>query len=228
MTPILETIDLVKEYSQVGDPLRVLKGINFVLEQGEFIAIMGPSGSGKSTLLNMLGALDKPTSGKVYINGVDLSSLNDNQLADLRNRELGFVFQFFNLIPRMSALENVELPMTISGVGSRERVERAKKLLERVGLGPRIKHKPTELSGGEQQRVAIARALVNSPSVLLCDELTGNMDSKTGDEIMQLLKSINREQGTTFVLITHDPMVAQSTSRIVQLHDGMIIGEKRI
>jgi putative ABC transport system ATP-binding protein len=225
---IIEAVDLVKEYPQVGEPLRVLNNVNLKIEESEFIAIMGPSGSGKSTLLNMLGALDKPTSGKVYIRDVDISTLNDNQLADLRNREIGFIFQFFNLISRMDALGNVMLPMAIAGVPRGERIERAGKILEMVGLGDRTHHKPSELSGGEQQRVAIARALVNDPSVLLCDEVTGNLDSKTGDDIMQLLKNLNEEQGKTFVLITHDPVVAQSAKRLIQLHDGMIMGEKRI
>ena len=228
MTSIIEAVDLVKEYPQVGEPLRVLNGVNLKIEESEFIAIMGPSGSGKSTLLNMLGALDKPTSGKVYVRGVDISTLNDNQLADLRNREIGFIFQFFNLISRMDALGNVMLPMAIAGVPRGERIERAGNILGMVGLGDRTHHKPSELSGGEQQRVAIARALVNDPSVLLCDEVTGNLDSKTGDDIMQLLKTLNEEQRKTFVLITHDPVVAQSAKRLIQLHDGMILGEKRI
>jgi len=228
MTHIIETKDLRKEYPQAGQPLKVLKGVDIQVDPGEFIAIMGPSGSGKSTLLNMLGALDKPTSGKVYIRGVDISTLNDNQLADLRNREIGFIFQFFNLIPRMDAQRNVELPMAIAGVSRGERRERARKLLELVGLRDRTHHKPSELSGGEQQRVAIARALVNDPSVLLCDEVTGNLDSKTGDDIMHLLRALNKEQGKTFVLITHDPIVAQATDRLVVLRDGKIVGEKKV
>ena len=228
MPTIIETSKLVKEYVQGDRPLRVLNGVDMKVEQGEFMAIMGPSGSGKSTLLNMIGALDKPTSGKVYIKGVDLSTLNDNQLAELRNREIGFVFQFFNLIPRMDALGNVELPMAIAGVSRRDRRDRAAKTLELVGLGDRMDHKPSELSGGEQQRVAVARALVNEPSLLLCDEVTGNLDSNTGDAIIQLLRSLNREQGKTFVLITHDPVVAQSTERLIQLHDGEIVGVKQI
>ena len=228
MTHIIETVDLVKEYPQAGAPLRVLNGVNLAVEAGEFMAIMGPSGSGKSTLLNMIGALDKPTSGKVYVDGVDLSTLNDNQLADLRNKYIGFIFQFFNLISRMDALGNIELPMSIGSVPRRERKERARKLLEDVGLGERMHHKPSELSGGEQQRVAIARALVNDPAVLLCDEVTGNLDSKTGYEIMHLLRDLNEEQGKTFVVITHDPAVAQMTDRLIQLQDGMIVGEKRL
>jgi putative ABC transport system ATP-binding protein len=228
MSSIIETVNLVKEYPQGDTPLRVLKGINMTVDEGDFMAIMGPSGSGKSTLLNMIGALDKPTSGTVLIRGVDISTLNDNQLADLRSKEIGFIFQFFNLISRMKARGNVELPMAIAGVPRRERRERASKLLEMVGLGKRMHHRPTELSGGEQQRVAIARALVNNPAVLLCDEVTGNLDSGTGDDIMQLLRTLNREEGKTFVLITHDPVVAQSTDRLVTLHDGEIIGEKRV
>ncbi len=228
MTPVIETVDLVKEYPQADAVLRVLNGVNLSVEPGEFMAIMGPSGSGKSTLLNMIGALDKPTSGNVYINGVDLSTLNDNQLADLRNEYIGFIFQFFNLIPRMGALSNVELPMAIKGVPRGERRERAEKLLEMVGLRGRMDHKPTQLSGGEQQRVAVARALVNDPSVLLCDEVTGNLDSKTGYEIMHLLRDLNEEQGKTFVVVTHDPAVAQLTDRLVQLRDGAIAGEKRL
>jgi len=228
MSSIIETVDLVKEYSQGETPLRVLKGINMKVEEGDFMAIMGPSGSGKSTLLNMIGALDKPTSGKVLIRGVDISTLSDNQLADLRSKEIGFIFQFFNLISRMKALGNVALPMAIAGIPRSERRERAAKLLEMVGLGERMHHRPTELSGGEQQRVAIARALVNDPAVLLCDEVTGNLDSGTGDDIMQLLRTLNKEEGKTFVLITHDPVVAQLTDRLVTLHDGEIIGEKRV
>lgn len=228
MIPIIETKELVKEYPQGDTALRVLDKVNFTVTEGEFMAVMGPSGSGKSTLLNMIGALDKPTSGNVLIKGTDLSTLDDNQLADLRSREIGFVFQFFNLVHRMDALGNVGLPMAIAGTPRSERRERAAKLLEMVGLGPRMDHKPTELSGGEQQRVAIARALANNPSVLLCDEVTGNLDSKTGEDIMHLLRDFNKEQGKTFVLITHDPVVAQATDRLIQLHDGAIVGEKKV
>lgn len=225
--PILETRDLVKEYLQGDKTLRVLKEVNLTVDRGEFMAIMGPSGSGKSTLLNMIGALDRPTSGKVFINGTDLSTLNDNQLADLRNKEIGFIFQQFNLIQRMDAQRNVELPLSISGVPSKRREEQAKKLLESIGLGKRADHRPNQLSGGEQQRVAIARALANNPSLLLCDELTGNLDSKTGQEIIVLLRQLNQEQGKTFVLITHDPNVAEVTDRLLQIHDGEIAGEKK-
>ncbi len=227
MTFIIETVDLVKEYKQGNQPLRVLNNINLQIQNGEFMAIMGPSGSGKSTLLNMLGALDLPTSGKVLIDGVDISTLNDNGLADLRNKDIGFIFQQFNLIQRLDALGNVELPLSISGVPQKKREERAKKLLEMVGLGDRLDHRPNQLSGGEQQRVAIARALANDPPLFLCDELTGNLDSKTGQEIMTLLRQLNQEESKTFVLITHDPNVAQATDRLLMIRDGEIAGEKR-
>jgi len=226
VTHLIETVDLVKTYMQGGRPLEVLKGLNLKVEPGEFTAIMGPSGSGKSTLLNMIGALDRPTSGKVYINGVDLSKLNDNKLAELRNKEIGFIFQFFNLIPRMDARGNVELPMAIAGVSRGDRHERAQLLLELVGLGDRADHKPSQLSGGEQQRVAIARALANEPNLILADEVTGNLDSTTGDEIMHLLRDLNKEEGKTFILITHDAMVAQNTDRLIQIRDGVIVGDK--
>jgi putative ABC transport system ATP-binding protein len=228
VTHLIETVDLVKTYMQGGRPLEVLKGICLTVEPGEFTAVMGPSGSGKSTLLNMIGALDRPTSGKVYINGVDLSKLNDNQVAELRNREIGFIFQFFNLIPRMDALGNVELPMVIGGIARGKRKRRAQELLEMVGLGDRADHKPSQLSGGEQQRVAIARSLSNDPKLILADELTGNLDSKTGEEIIHLLRTLNKEEGKTFILITHDPTVGQNTDRIVQLRDGAVVGDKRL
>ncbi|MBT7913029.1 ABC transporter ATP-binding protein, partial [Candidatus Bathyarchaeota archaeon] len=220
MDHIIETVEVTKTYMSGGRPLEVLKGINLKVEPGEFMAIMGPSGSGKSTLLNMIGALDRPTSGKVYINGTDLSHLNDNQIADVRNTEIGFIFQFFNLIPRMDAQRNIELPMAIKGISRGQRKKRALNLLELVGLGDRADHKPSQLSGGEQQRVAIARSLANEPNILLADELTGNLDSKTGEEIMILLRQLNEEEGKTFILITHDPQVAQNTDRLVSFKDG--------
>ncbi len=227
MSPIIETENLVKTYQQGGKPLTVLKGVNLLVEEGEFTAIMGPSGSGKSTLLNMIGALDRPTSGEVYINGHTVSDLNDNQLAKLRNHEVGFIFQFFNLIPRMDAMGNVELPLAIQGVSRRERRRRATELLELVGLGDRFDHKPSQLSGGEQQRVAIARSLANNPPLLLCDELTGNLDSKTGEEILHLLRTLNKENGTTFLMITHDHELGQKTDRVINFKDGVIEGERR-
>lgn len=205
-------------------PVEALRGVNLKVEKGDFLAILGPSGSGKSTLLNMIGALDKPTSGKILIEGVDVSTLNDNQLADLR-RSIGFVFQFFNLIPRFSASENVQLALAISGKGRIERWRRAEQLLETVGLRERMSHKPTELSGGEQQRVAIARALANDPKFLIMDEPTGNIDSKTANEIVDLVKRLNVEQGVTIILVTHDAGLAAKANRTVQMLDGVIVTE---
>ena len=225
---IVETKNLTKTYMSGGRPLEVLKGVDLKVEHGEFMAIMGPSGSGKSTLLNMIGALDRPTSGDVFINGININTLNDNQVADLRNREIGFIFQFFNLIPRMDAQGNIELPMAIAGKSRGERHKRAKELLELVGLSDRADHKPSQLSGGEQQRIAIARALANEPNILLADEITGNLDSRTGEEIMHLLRNLNKEEGKTFILITHDPAVGQQTDRLISFKDGVIEGEKRI
>ena len=226
MSVAIETKDLVKEYKQGDSTLRVLKNVNINIMKGEFMAIMGPSGSGKSTLLNMIGALDRPTSGKVYINGTDLSTLNDDGLAELRNKEIGFIFQQFNLIHRMTALGNVEVPLSVSGVPLFKRHKRAEELLEMVGLKDRVTHRPNQLSGGEMQRVAIARALANDPNILLCDELTGNLDSKTGQEIVAFLREINEQHGKTFILVTHDPNVAQSTDRLLMIRDGEIAGEK--
>ena len=225
--PVIETQNLRKTYQQGGRPLEVLKGVDLEVSPGEFTAIMGPSGSGKSTLLNMIGALDRPTSGNVFINGVDLNHLNDNEVAGLRNREIGFIFQFFNLIPRMDAISNVELPMTISGKGRGERRKRAEELLNLVGLGDRTAHKPSQLSGGEQQRVAIARSLANDPNLVLADELTGNLDSKTGEEVMHLLRMLNKEEGKTFVFITHDQEVGRRTDRIILFKDGLMMEENR-
>ena len=226
MDYVIETVDVTKTYMSGGRPLEVLKGVNLNVKSGEFLAIMGPSGSGKSTLLNMIGALDRPTSGKVYINGTDLSHLNDNEIADVRNREIGFIFQFFNLIPRMDAQGNIELPMAIKGISRGQRKKKALELLNLVGLEDRADHKPSQLSGGEQQRVAIARALANEPNIILADELTGNLDSKTGDEIIHLLRQLNKEEGKTFILITHDPQVAQNVDRLISFKDGVIEGEK--
>jgi len=205
-----------------------LKGVNLRVEAGEFMSIMGSSGSGKTTLLNLIGALDRPTEGRVLIKGTDIAGLDDNELAELRNREIGFVFQFFNLMARMSALKNVEMPMAFAGVSQERRKKRATELLERVGLGDRLDHRPTELSGGEQQRVAIARALVNDPSVVLCDEPTGNVDTETGKEIILILRKLNKEQRQTFVIVTHDPLVAGSVDRIAHMQDDMFIREETI
>ena len=223
-TPVVETTNLKKTYMLGKVPVNALQGVNLKVEEGDFIAILGPSGSGKSTLLNMIGGLDKPTEGKVWINGVDVSTLNDNQLTGLR-QGIGFVFQFFNLIPRLSAVGNVELTLSIAGRGKSERRKRAEELLETVGLKERMNHKPSELSGGERQRVAIARALVNNPGFLLMDEPTGNIDSKTAGEIMGLVKQLNKEKGVTIIMITHDQQLATQAKRIVRMLDGTIIKE---
>lgn len=223
-TPIVETVNLRKTYVLGKVPVNALCGVNLKVEKGDFIAILGPSGSGKSTLLNMIGALDTPTEGKVLINGVDVSTLKDNQLADIR-RNVGFVFQFFNLIPRLTARGNVELPLSVAGLSKKEKRKLAEELLENVGLKNRMNHKPAELSGGQRQRVAIARALANSPSFLLMDEPTGNIDSKTANEIIGLIKQLNEENGVTIIMITHDQQLASQAKKIVKMLDGTIIKE---
>jgi putative ABC transport system ATP-binding protein len=224
MTTVVEAVDLKKTYMLGNVPVEALRGINIKVEKGDFLAILGPSGSGKSTLLNMFGALDKPSEGKILIEGVDVSTLNDNQLADLR-RNVGFVFQFFNLIPRLTARENIELAMSIAGAGKNERRKQAEQLLETVGLKDRMGHKPSELSGGEQQRVAIARALANDPKFLIMDEPTGNIDSKTAADIVELIKRLNEEQEATIILVTHDARMAAKAKRTVQMLDGAIVQE---
>ncbi|HTY75983.1 MAG TPA: ABC transporter ATP-binding protein [Candidatus Nanoarchaeia archaeon] len=222
--PVVEAINLKKTYMLGKVPVEALHGVNLKVEVGEFVSILGPSGSGKSTLLNLIGALDKPTQGKLLIEGTDLATLNDNQLTDIRRR-IGFVFQFFNLIPRFTAKDNVELSMSIAGVGKTERNKRAEELLETVGLKDRMTHKPAELSGGQQQRVAIARALANSPRFMLMDEPTGNIDSKTAHEIIQLIKSLN-EGGVTIIMVTHDQHLAREAKRTIQVFDGMITSDQ--
>ncbi len=224
MPPIVEAIELKKTYMLGKIPVEALRGVNLKVEKGDFLAILGPSGSGKSTMLNLIGALDKPTAGKLLIDGVDVSTLNDNQLADLRIR-VGFVFQFFNLIPRFTAKDNVELPMSIVGVGKGDRKKRSEDLLETVGLKERFNHKPAELSGGQQQRVAIARALANNPRFLLLDEPTGNIDSKTASEVIALIKKLNEEKGVTIIMVTHDQHLAREAKRIVQMFDGVITSD---
>jgi putative ABC transport system ATP-binding protein len=224
MTPIVEAVNLKKTYMLGKVPVEALRGVNLKVESGDFLAILGPSGSGKSTLLNLIGALDKPTEGKMIIEGVDISTLNDNQLTDLRRR-VGFVFQFFNLIPRFSAKENVELSLSIADVSRSDRKKRAESLLETVGLKERMNHKPAELSGGEQQRVAIARALANNPRFLLMDEPTGNIDSKTANEIMRLIKGLNEEKGVTAIMVTHDQRLATQSKKTVLMLDGLIVQE---
>jgi putative ABC transport system ATP-binding protein len=224
MAPIVEAVDLKKTYMLGKIPVEALRGVNLKVESGDFLAVLGPSGSGKSTLLNLVGALDKPTAGTLLIDDVDVSTLSDNQLSDLRRR-VGFVFQFFNLIPRFTARDNVELSLSIAGIGKSERKKRAEELLETVGLKDRINHKPTELSGGQQQRVAIARALANNPRFLLLDEPTGNIDSKTAREIMRLVKRLNEEKGVTIIMVTHDQHLAREAKRIVQMFDGVIMSD---
>jgi len=223
MAPVVEAIDLKKTYMLGKIPVEALRGVNLKVESGDFLSILGPSGSGKSTLLNLVGALDKPTAGKLSIDGVDVSTLNDNQLADLRLR-IGFVFQFFNLIPRFTARDNVELAMSIKGINKSARTKRAQELLETVGLKDRINHKPAELSGGQQQRVAIARALANDPRFLLMDEPTGNIDSKTAREVLNLIQSINTK-GVTIIMVTHDQRLALEGKRTAQMFDGVITSD---
>jgi putative ABC transport system ATP-binding protein len=220
--PVVETTNLKKTYMLGKVPVNALRGVNLKVEGGDFLAVLGPSGSGKSTLLNLIGALDKPTEGRMLIEGVDVSTLSDNQLTDLRRR-IGFVFQFFNLIPRFTARQNVELSMSIAGLERSERRRHAEELLENVGLRERMNHKPAELSGGEQQRVAIARALSNNPRFLLMDEPTGNIDSKTAGEIMDLIKRLNQEKGVTIIMVTHDQRLALQAKRTVQMLDGVIV-----
>jgi putative ABC transport system ATP-binding protein len=224
MTPIVEAIDVKKTYMLGKVPVEALRGVNLKVETGDFVAILGPSGSGKSTMLNLIGALDKPTSGKLLVDGVDIGKLNDNQLADLRLK-IGFVFQFFNLIPRLTARDNVELSLSIANTGKGQRRKRAIELLENVGLKDRINHKPAELSGGQQQRVAIARALANTPRFLLLDEPTGNVDSKTASEVLALIKKLNVEEHVSIIMVTHDQHLALEAKRIVQMFDGVISSE---
>jgi len=223
--PVIETINVGRTYLLGKVPVDALRGVNLRVEKGDFLAVLGPSGSGKSTLLNMIGALDKPTTGRVSIDGIDLSTLNDNALADLRQK-IGFVFQFFNLIPRLTAKGNVELTLSIAGLSRAERGKHATYLLETVGLKERVNHKPAELSGGERQRVAIARALANNPKFLLMDEPTGNIDSTTAEEILDLVKRLNEDKGVTIVVVTHDQRIASQARRAVQMLDGLIVREK--
>jgi putative ABC transport system ATP-binding protein len=224
---VIRTENLTKVYEMGAEQVHALSGIDVEIHKGEYVAIMGPSGSGKSTLMNLIGCLDSPSSGRYWLAGRLVSELDDDELAYIRNKEIGFVFQTFNLLPRATALHNVELPLIYNGTPAEERIERAKKALERVDLIPRMSHKPNELSGGQRQRVAIARALVNNPSIVLADEPTGNLDSKTGEEIMNLFENLHA-QGNTIILVTHEMDIAQHAHRVIFIRDGKIASDEKV
>jgi putative ABC transport system ATP-binding protein len=224
---VIEIEGVTKLYKMGAETIHALRGVDFKIHRNEYLAIMGPSGSGKSTLMNMLGCLDTPTAGRYEFSGKNVAGMTDDELADIRNREIGFVFQSFNLLPRSDALHNVELPLIYAGVASAERQERARQALDNVGLGDRVHHKPNELSGGQRQRVAIARALVNRPSIILADEPTGALDSKTGVEIMALFEELYA-QGNTLIIVTHEEDIARHARRIVRLRDGVIESDEKI
>ena len=218
---LIETVDLWKTYVMGTEEIHALRGVSIQIERGEYVAIMGPSGSGKSTLMNLIGCLDTPSKGSYLLNGKQVSQMNDNELARIRNEEIGFVFQTFNLLPRATALHNVELPLVYAGVTAKDRIQRAKEALQKVELGERMTHRPNELSGGQRQRVAIARALVNNPSILLADEPTGNLDSKTGNEIMGVFERLHGG-GNTIVLVTHEADIAAYAHRVIHIRDGQV------
>jgi putative ABC transport system ATP-binding protein len=221
MQPIISLNNIVRSFSIGAEEVKALRGVNLNINKNEYVALMGPSGSGKSTLMNLLGCLDTPTSGQYILNGTDVSVLDDNELAQIRNKEIGFIFQTFNLLPKSTALDNVILPLIYAGLGKAEREQRALKTLEDVGLANRVKHKPNELSGGQRQRVAVARALVNNPAIILADEPTGNLDSKTSVEIMGLFEEIHKK-GNTIIVVTHEEDIARHAHRIIRLKDGVI------
>lgn len=218
---IIETHHLARRYEMGSEVIHALKDISITIRKGEYVAFMGPSGSGKSTLMNIIGCLDTPNEGSYILNGTEVSDMSDNELAEIRNKEIGFVFQTFNLLPRSTALENVALPLIYAGVGKKERIERAMEALKNVGLENRAKHRPNELSGGQRQRVAIARALVNNPSIILADEPTGNLDTKTSHEIMALFDALH-QKGNTIIMVTHEEDIARHAHRIIRLRDGLI------
>ena len=222
MDSVVEAQDLVKVYKMGEVEVQALRGASLTIQRGEVVAIMGPSGSGKTTMMNILGCLDRPTSGEYILDGEAVANLNDDQLANIRNHKVGFVFQSFNLLSRQSAISNVELPLRYAGLVDGSRRERAIGALNAVGLGDRINHRPMELSGGQQQRVAIARAIVNEPTIIMADEPTGNLDSKVGKEIMTLLLNLNKERGTTLIIITHDPTIGEQAQRVIHIRDGVV------
>jgi len=224
---IIRTIGLTREYVMGSEVVRALRGVDLEIARNDYVAIMGPSGSGKSTMMNLIGCLDTPTAGQYWLNGNEVSKMTDDELARIRNREIGFVFQTFNLLPRATALHNVELPLVYTGIGSKERRERASRALASVGLEDRMTHKPNELSGGQRQRVAIARALVTAPSIILADEPTGNLDSQTSEEIMKVFAELHTNRGQTIIMVTHEHDIAQHAARVVTLHDGLVNSDRR-
>jgi len=226
MSGIISVNDLRKTYVMGSEKVHALQSITVDIHKNEYVALMGPSGSGKSTLMNLLGCLDTPTSGQYYLNNIDVSEMDDGELAEVRNRQIGFVFQTFNLLPRLSSLENVALPLVYAGISKSQRLEKAENALEAVGLGDRMGHRPNELSGGQRQRVAIARALVNDPAIILADEPTGNLDTKTSIEIMDIFHKLH-VQGNTIILVTHEPDIAEYSHRIIRLRDGLVEKDER-
>jgi putative ABC transport system ATP-binding protein len=224
---IIRTVGLTREYVMGAEIVRALRGVDLEIARNEYVAIMGPSGSGKSTMMNLIGCLDTPTAGQYWLNGIEVSKMTEDELAHVRNREIGFVFQTFNLLPRATAAHNVELPLVYSGMARKERKDRAAQALAAVGLGDRVTHKPNELSGGQRQRVAIARALVTQPSIILADEPTGNLDSTTSEEIMRVFHDLHETQGQTIVMVTHEHDIAAHAARVVTLHDGLISSDAR-
>jgi putative ABC transport system ATP-binding protein len=225
--PLIDIDDITKVYQMGAEEVHALAGVTLDVERGEYIAIMGPSGSGKSTLMNMIGCLDTPTGGTYFLNNANVGDMTDDELAEIRNREIGFVFQTFNLLPRVNCLQNAELPLIYAGMSKAERRERAAEALRNVGLGDRLDHRPNELSGGQRQRVAVARALVNRPSILLADEPTGNLDTETGDDIMRLFEALYR-QGNTLLVVTHEEDIAHHARRIIRLRDGKLVNDDRV